>query len=296
MSSPFRSDAVAGKVLFVTGGGTGIGFEICQTLGQHGAKIAMMGRRQEKLDEAVAALKKLGVEAIGIQGDVRDHTQCQNAVDAVIHHYGQIDILVNNAAGNFMCSAEELTPNGFKTVIEIDLQGCFFMSKACFPHLKNAQARGGGLIINITATLQYTAMPFQVHAASAKAGIDVLTNTLGLEWGEYGIRVVGIAPGPIAGTVGGPGGRVFGLAGFLEGDDVKQVVPIGRYGTTRDVAMAALFLSTNAASFISSTTIVVDGGQWHGKAAMYQGLKPHVSRKKDAEKKTEKQKIVKAKL
>eukprot|EP01124_Arcella_intermedia_P010511 TRINITY_DN1701_c0_g1_i2.p1 TRINITY_DN1701_c0_g1~~TRINITY_DN1701_c0_g1_i2.p1 ORF type:complete len:210 (+),score=33.14 TRINITY_DN1701_c0_g1_i2:311-940(+) len=205
-------------------------------------------------------------------------------MESIVSQLGTIDILVNNAAGNFMCAAEELSPNGFKTVNEIDLQGTFNSSLCALPYLKRSEGSGQSLIINISATLYYKATPFQVHAASAKAGVDVLTNTLGIEWGHYGVRVVGIAPGPIRGTVGGPEGRVFGMGKeALKGMDVG---PLRRFGEVEDIAYTALFLCSPAASYITATTIVVDGGHWHQSYNHYALIKDHVSRKKDDEKKS----------
>uniref|UniRef100_A0A7S3Z5B8 2,4-dienoyl-CoA reductase [(3E)-enoyl-CoA-producing] n=4 Tax=Lotharella globosa TaxID=91324 RepID=A0A7S3Z5B8_9EUKA len=232
----------------------------------------MMGRRVHKLEEACSALKAMDakVQALPVQGDVRDPSKLDKAINVVMSTYGQIDVLVNCAAGNFMCAAEDLLSKGFETVVGIDLQGTFNVSRACLPALKKSKR---GLIINISATLQYKAAPFQIHAAAAKAGIDVVTQTLGVEWGsEYGIRCVGIAPGPIAGTTGGPTGRVFG--NFLKGQDVKDIVPIGRWGETDDIGLTALFLATPAGSYINATTIVVDGGQWHDASRMYRMASP----------------------
>ena len=160
--------------------------------------------------EAVEKLRSRGIDAFGTTVDVRDAARCVEAVNECVKHFGRLDFLINNAAGNFMVSSENLSPGGFATVLGIDLQGCFHMSKAVLPHMKVTGPKTGAVIINITANLQDYATPFQGHAAAAKAGIDVLTNTLGVEWAEYGIRTLGIAPGGIAGTVGGPGGRVFG--------------------------------------------------------------------------------------
>ena len=141
------------------------------------------------------------IDAYGVPGDVRKFDLCCASVDKVVAKYGRIDFLINNAAGNFMVSAENLTPNGLATVLGIDLQGCFHMAKAVLPHMKVNGPTDGAAIINISATLQDQATPFQLHASAAKAGIDVLTNTLAVEWGEYGIRCVGLAPGGIAGML-----------------------------------------------------------------------------------------------
>jgi len=241
-----------------------------------------MSRRKNVIDEAVQSLSKIGISAFGVVGDVRNGEVTKQVVKEVIDHYGKLDVLVNNAAGNFVCAAEELSPNGFKTVQEIDLQGTFNMCLAALPYLKREQ--GNSVIINISATLGYRAFPFQVHAASAKAGVDVVTQTLGIEWGHYGIRVVGIAPGPITGTVGGPSGRVFGDGMISNKTQKYDVGPLGRYGEVEDIAMTALFLLSDAASYITATTVVVDGGTWHGSHSVYHSMKDLISKKKDTEK------------
>ncbi len=290
MESIFNKDILKDKVVLVTGGGTGIGFGICKTFGLHGAKVAMTGRRKHVLDESVNKLKSLGIDAIGIQSDVRVFEKCVDSVTKTIQAFGKLDILVNNAAGNFMCNIENLTPNGFKTVMEIDLHGCFNMSKASLEALKESAAsasiRGtSGIIISISATLQYRATPFQMHASAAKAGIDVMSRCMGVEWGEYGIRSVTIAPGPIEGTVGGPTGRVFG-GGFREltQENLNMLIPTGRFGTVDDVANTALFVCSSAGSYISATEIVVDGGHQHDTVGRYLKAKEIIQQKSSQEK------------
>jgi len=257
MDSVFKKDILAGKVALISGGGTGINFGIAKALGQHGAKIALMGRRKEVLDKATAELSKEGISSIGVRGDVRNYADCQKVVAEVVAKFGKLDILVNGAAGNFLALAEDLSPNGFKTVMEIDTLGTFHMSKASFGPLKEH----GGVIINISATLHYTASRYQIHASAAKAAIDSMTRNLALEWGKYGIRVVGIAPGPIADTEG-----YQRLSGGDDNPDVEKVlakvVPVGRLGRTHDIGQAALFLASPAGSYISAHTIVVDGGHY----------------------------------
>jgi len=284
MVSPFKNDILKGKVVFVTGGGSGIGFGICRQYGLHGAKVAMMGRRAAVLEESAGKLRAEGIDALGVQGDVRDFEKCCAAVNEVVAHYGRLDILVNCAAGNFMTPAEKLSSNGFKTVIDIDLVGSFHMCKAAFEPLK---ASGDALIINISATLHYKARPFQLHAASAKAGIDNITRTLGIEWAEYGIRSVGIAPGPVAGTEGGPTGRVFGQGGRqLSETETRMLCPIGFFGEVEDIALTAVFMASTAARWITSETLVVDGGQWHDVGPMMAMMKKAIVQKSDKEKAT----------
>jgi len=249
MSSVFLQGILKNKVALVTGGGTGINFGIVQALGAHGCKVVITGRRKEALEKAIAQLAKDGIEALAVPGDVRKYDDCKAAVDATIAKFGKLDILVNGAAGNFLCLAEDLTPNGFKTVLEIDTLGTFHMSRAALEALKKS---GKSVIINISTTHNTNPTLYQIHASTAKAGVDAMTKALALEWGKYGIRVVAIAPGGIEGTEG-----VTRLSG---GEGLKHdLVPVGRSGTLNDIAQVAVFLASPAASFISGQIISVDG-------------------------------------
>lgn len=264
-TSIFAPGLMKGKVIFVTGGGSGIGLGICLAFAKLGAKVGICGRTESKLAKACEAIRAAGAEDVMYaRADVRKPDECDAAVGAAGAKWGKIDVFVNNAAGNFMSLAEDVSPNAFATVIDIDLRGAFHMSKSALPWLRKAAAGGtGACLIAISATLYYTAAPFQGHAAAAKAGIDSLTKTLAAEWGEDGIRVVSIAPGPIANTEGGPTGRVFGAAKA----DPRTVCPLGRWGTTDDVANTAVFLASPGGSFITGTNVVVDGLQWQATGA-----------------------------
>jgi len=262
----------------VTGGGTGIGLGITKMFVAHGAKVVISGRREGPLKEAVAALPN--GSAAYITGDVRDFASCQKMVAKAVSEFGRLDVLVNNAAGNFVTPSEDLTPNAFKTVMDIDLHGSFNMAKASLEELKKTK----GVVISISATLYYKVTPFQMHASAAKAAIDVMTNSIGVEWGaEHGIRSVSIAPGPIADTVGGPTGRVFGTGAKMP--DIRTIVPIGRFGTVDDIASCVLFVASPAGSFINATQIVVDGGHWHEASNGFLRGKDFVRMKSDAERK-----------
>ena len=194
----FRSDLLKGKTALVTGGGTGICRGIALALADVGCNVAIASRKEEHLDPTVQELKQRGVGALAVAGDVRDPAAVERVVAKTAETLGGIDILINGAAGNFVCLAENLSPNGFGTVVDIDLKGTFNVSKAALPHLKARR----GVVLNISATLQLLGTVGQSHAAAAKAGIDSLTRTLAAEWGPYGVRVNGLAPGPVDGTEG----------------------------------------------------------------------------------------------
>jgi peroxisomal 2,4-dienoyl-CoA reductase len=264
----FAPGLMRGKTLFVTGGGSGIGLGICLAFARLGAKVAICGRTESKLAEAAEAIKRAGAEEVLFaKADVRNPDDCTRAVSMAGEKWGKIDVFVNNAAGNFMSLAEDVSPNAFSTVIDIDLRGTFHMAKAALPWLRKAAAQGtGATLLAISATLYYTASPFQGHAAAAKAGIDSLTKTLAAEWSDDGIRVVSIAPGPIADTEGGPTGRVFGQTGG-KAPPIRDICPLGRFGTVDDIANTAVFLASAGGSFITGTNVVVDGLQWQATGA-----------------------------
>jgi peroxisomal 2,4-dienoyl-CoA reductase len=251
--SLFQSDLLKGRAALVTGGGTGICRGIALSFAAHGCDVAIVSRKMEHLEPTLAELRGHGVRALARAADVRDAAAVNDAVAAVAAEFGRLDILINGAAGNFICAAESLSPNGFGTVVDIDLKGTFNVSKAALPHLK---ARGGS-IVNISATLPYLGTMGQSHAAAAKAGVDSLTRTLACEWGPYGIRVNGIAPGPTEGTEG-----VRRLTNESSRASALENCPLGRMATIDDIANASLYLCSEAAAFVNGVTLVVDGGLW----------------------------------
>ncbi|KAL3851023.1 hypothetical protein ACJIZ3_012905 [Penstemon smallii] len=262
MDSPFKSDILKGKVALLTGGGSGIGLEISTQFGKHGASIAIMGRRRNVLDAAVSALQSLGITAVGFEGDVRKREDARRVVEATVKHFGKLDILVNAAAGNFLVAAEDLSPNGFKTVMDIDAVGTFTMCHEALKYLKkDAPGRNsstGGFILNISATLHYTASWYQIHVSAAKAAVDALTRNLALEWGtDYDIRVNGIAPGPIGDTAG-----MSKLVPQEINNKIKDYMPLYKVGDKWDIAMAAVYLASDAGKYINGMTMPVDGGLW----------------------------------
>jgi peroxisomal 2,4-dienoyl-CoA reductase len=273
-SSPFHKDCLKGKIALVTGGGSGICFEIVKQLLLHGCAGAVIcGRRENFLKRASEELTRVvsGSARCCLYKvcDVRDPRQCQAAVDFTLQSFGgRLDVLVNGAAGNFLATAESLSPKGFKTVLEIDTIGTFQMVHACYKALKQSSSPSNTTtIINISATLHLPATHYQVHASAAKAAIDSLTRSLALEWGQDGIRVCGIAPGPIRDTPG-----TTKLAPGVDSDSINEMIqegiPLQRMGTTFDIAMAAVFLCSDAGSYITGDTLIVDGGQYLYKPPM----------------------------
>src|SRR6476659_1977877 len=249
----FVEGVLNGHVAFVTGGGTGITGGVARALAEAGASVALISRKAEHLEPAATAINKNGGKAVAIAADVREPEAVEKAVAATIEQFGKIDIVVNGAAGNFLCKAEDLSPNGFGPVVDIDLKGTFNVCRAAFEQLK----LNHGQILNISATLHYLGTPMQLHVSAAKAGVDALTRNLAVEWGRYGIRVNAIAPGPIEDTEG-----MKRLVPEPVKERLKKNIPLGRFGLIKDIEQAAVFLCSDAASFINGATLVVDGGQW----------------------------------
>lgn len=253
MDKIFADDILQGKVAFVTGGGTGITGGVARAFAEHGAKLAIVSRKEENLVPMQQFIQENGGECFAAAADVRDFAAVQNAVAKAVAHFGKIDIVVNGAAGNFLCAANELSSNGFGTVVDIDTKGTFNVCRAAFEELK----KSSGQILNISATLHYLATPMQIHVSAAKAGVDAITRNLSVEWGRQGIRVNGIAPGPIEDTEG-----MKRLLPDALKEKITKKNPLGRFGRIADIENAALFLCSDAASYINGVTLVVDGGQW----------------------------------
>jgi peroxisomal 2,4-dienoyl-CoA reductase len=251
----FAGDALRGHVALVTGGGTGICRGIAHAYARFGADVCIVSRKLDVIAETARELSAAtGREVLGVAADVREPAAIARAIAATVSKFGKLDTLVNGAAGNFLAPAAALTPNGFKTVVDIDLAGTFNASRAAFEALK---ASGDGLVLNITATLHYHGTPLQIHASAAKAGVDAVTKNLAVEWGQFGIRACGIAPGPIGDTEGmrrlAPPGDLAARA--------KAGIPAGRFGTVDEIAAAAVFLRSGAARYVTGHVLVVDGGQ-----------------------------------
>jgi 2,4-dienoyl-CoA reductase [(3E)-enoyl-CoA-producing], peroxisomal len=251
--SIFDQNLLLGKVAFITGGATGIGRGIAEALARHGADLAIVSRKQDNLTAAAEQIiAATGRRCLAMVADVRQPEAVEATVNRAVEELGGLDIVVNNAAGNFFCPSADLSPNGFGTVIDIDAKGTWNVSRAAY------QARlkqHGGQILNISATLHYGGTPGQVHVAAAKAAVDALTRTLAVEWGPQGIRVNAIAPGPIGDT---EGARRL-LPGKI-GDMIRAATPTGRIGSIADIANLALFILSEAGTNLNGAIIVSDGG------------------------------------
>ena len=241
----------AGKTVFVTGGGSGINLGVARNFAALGAKVAICGRTQEKLDAARPELEALGAQVFTQAADVRDPAALESAFANCQAALGPIDVLVCGAAGNFLVPAEQLSPNGFKTVVDIDLLGSFHASRAAFEQLKQTR----GTIIYISAGMAYMPHAFQVHVGAAKAGIDMMMKNLAIEWGRHGIRTNSIVPGPIEGT---EGMKRLSDPGMKE--QFINAIPLRRMGTVDDIGQAAVFLASPLAAYVTGTVLVVDGG------------------------------------
>jgi peroxisomal 2,4-dienoyl-CoA reductase len=270
-TSVFRPGLFAGQVALVTGGGSGIGRGIADTLAGLGAHVVLASRKQERVDAAAAEIRAAGGQASGVAVDVREPERVQQMVREVAEKHGRIDLLVNNAAGNFYAPSETLSANAWKSVIEIDLNGTFFCSQAVLPVMRS---QGGGSIVNISMTLHYRGWPLMAHATAAKAGIDALTRTLALEWAKDGVRMNAIAPGPIPTegvrkaftpppTADGVP-DVFAVERAME-SYAKKAIPLQRWGAPADIGNMVAFLASPAASWITGAIMVVDGGEWLAK-------------------------------
>ena len=247
------------RVAIITGGGTGIGRGIAEELARLGARVVLAGRRQETIAAAARAIEDGGGQALAVSGDVRDPAAVDGIVSAAVERFGGVDILINNAAGNFLAPAEKLSPNGWNAVVGIVLNGSFYCARAA--GLRMIEQGRGGAILNNVVSYAWTGGPGTVHSAAAKAGVLAMTRTLAVEWAPYGIRVNAIAPGPV---------QTENAARNLwptpeEEERLRKRVPLGRFGTVQEIAQAASYLVSDYAGYITGDVLTIDGGEWLGK-------------------------------
>jgi len=245
------------KNVIVFGGTSGINLGIAKAFARCGANLAVASRSQDKVNAAVAVLHG-DKKALGYSLDVRNYDDVKAAVDHFRAERGTIDVLVSGAAGNFPVPAAGLSPNGFRSVMEIDTFGTFHVMRASYEHL----TKPGASIINISAPQAWIATAFQLHVCAAKAGVDMITRTLAIEWGREGVRVNSVSPGPIEGTEG-----MDRLAPTPEAKARSAAsVPLGRMGTVDDVADVCLFLASDYARYVSGVVLPADGGMTAGRS------------------------------
>jgi NAD(P)-dependent dehydrogenase (short-subunit alcohol dehydrogenase family) len=252
MTHVFQRDLLAGKVAVITGGGSGINLEIARMFARHGAKLGLIGRRQARLDAAVAEIAQLGGQAVAAAADVREYEELSAALAKIAGQFGPFDILVCGAAGNFPALATKMSASGFKAVVDIDLLGTFNACRAAFEHLRQP----GAAVINISAPQASLPMAYQSHVCAGKAGVDMITRTLAIEWGPQGVRVNSITPGPIADTEGMK--RLTPTPEMTA--SLAGAIPLRRYGEKEEIAELALFLASDAASYITGAVVPCDGG------------------------------------
>ncbi|MBC9225118.1 SDR family oxidoreductase [Aeromicrobium sp. 636] len=253
------SENAENRVILVTGGGGGIGAAIAEDLAASGAMVVVAGRTQETLDEVVSKIEAVGGRAWARTFDVRDAEAVQSAVEDVVEKYGRIDGLVNNAAGNFVCRAEELSANGWRAVVDIVLNGTWNCTSAVAREMIARQTPGA--ILSVIATYAWTGHPGTVHSAAAKAGVLAMTKTLAVEWAQHGIRLNCIAPGPT--LTEGAGAALWGTQ--EEYDHVAASVPLGRFAEPAEIARLAGMLMSDAAAYVTGEVLTADGGQVLGK-------------------------------
>ncbi|MCB9832503.1 MAG: SDR family oxidoreductase [Planctomycetes bacterium] len=243
----------AGQVAIVTGGGTGLGLEIATRLGQAGATVACLSRDREHHQELIGRGHDAGFTVVSETLDLRDDKAVRRVVRGLARDLGRIDVLVNNAAGNFIRPSLTLAPKAFATVIDIALNGAFYMSREVG---RVMQRQGSGAIVNISAPYAGTGKPGVVHSACAKAGVEAMTKTLAAEWAPLGIRINAVSPGPFVSE--GAGDRLWPSAELEEA--VRASIPLGRFGRAAEIAELVLFLASPRAAWVTGSVLLADGG------------------------------------
>ncbi len=261
-------DCFAGQTVVVTGGGTGLGRAIAVEFARASASVAILSRAEEHRAAGIAAVEKVGGFATAVACDIRQPEQIAAAFDQIERELDLPSVLVNNAAGNFPVPAEDLSPNGWRSVVDITLNGTFFCSREF--GRRHIAARKPGAIVNIGASYAWTGGPGFVHSAAAKAGVKSMTETLAVEWAPYGIRVNGLVPGLFPHE-----DETADIRGVPErGRAEDRRSPAGRVGQPRELGWAATYLASPFAAYLSGHTLVVDGANWQRRAMLQPEFRP----------------------
>ena len=255
----FGTRILAGKSILVTGGGSGLGLAMAKAFAAHGARVTIAGRTKERLEAALPDIRagaREGGDADSFAADVRDPEQVEKLVAHAVSRFGGVDGLVNNAAGNFLVTAEDLTPNGFDAVVRTVLHGSVFCTLAVGRHLLARKAPGA--IVSITTTYAWTGTAFALPSACAKAGVLAMTRSLAVEWGHAGIRLNAIAPGPI--PTEGAFSRL--MANPEAEKNALGRIPLARFGKKEEIANLAIFLLSDLCPYQTGDCVTMDGGEW----------------------------------
>ncbi|MAV16445.1 MAG: 2,4-dienoyl-CoA reductase [Candidatus Marinimicrobia bacterium] len=262
----FKSDLLKGKSIVVTGGGTGLGKSMAMRFAELGANIVITSRRKEVIEETAEEIRELGGDVLAVPCDVRDPEQVDDMANRSVGLFKKIDILINNAAGNFISPTENLSSNAFKTIVDIVLNGTFNCTQSFGKYMRK---RKKGVILNIVTTYAWTGSGYVVPSACAKAGVLAMTKSLAVEWAKYGIRTAAIAPGPF--PTKGAWSRLAPPGLGIE-KKMKNRIPLKRMGEHIELADLATYLISDQANYITGEVVTIDGGEWLKGAGQFNEL------------------------
>ena len=262
----FDPDLLKNKTVIITGGGTGLGKSMAQRFGELGANLVITSRKLEVLEETAKEIRTSGASVLPIQCDVRKTNEVEKMVSQTVEEFGSVNVLVNNAAGNFISPTEKLSPGGFQVIVDIVLNGTFNCTLSVGQEMIKS---GGGVILNIITTYAWTGSGYVVPSACAKAGVLAMTRSLAVEWAKHGIRTNAIAPGPF--PTEGAWKRLV-VPGLGIEKKMKKRIPLKRFGEQRELADLATFLISDGTGYINGEVVTIDGGEWLKGAGQFNDL------------------------